>query len=283
MFLIGVFKSSSNLAHAYGLAVTGTMVVTTTLAFIVVRSKWRWPLIGAVALIGPLLLMDSVFLGANALKLLSGGFVPLTIGAALFYLMAAWARGSDYVREKVEKDAPLLDDMLPLLVSRSTWRAPGTAVFLTSDPERTPGAMLHNLKHNKVLHQKNLIVSVRTAQSPWTSEDERAEVEMLTPDFTRIWLTYGYMETPNVPKALGALRSRGVQLDLMGTSFFVGRRTFVCAGRSHLLPGMDRLYVWMAKNAADPHRLLPRPRRPGGGAGDPGQSSEFVIARNSAN
>ena len=135
------------------------------------------------------------------------------------------------VREKVEKDTPLLDDMLPLLVSRSTWRAPGTAVFLTSDPTRTPGAMLHNLKHNKVLHQKNLIVSVRTAQEPWTSEGQRAEIEVLTPDFTRIWLTYGYMETPNVPKALLALRPRGVQLDLMGASFFVGRRTFVCAGR----------------------------------------------------
>jgi KUP system potassium uptake protein len=252
VFLLGVFKSSSNLAQAYGLAVTGTMVVTTTLAFIVVRSRWRWPLIGAVALIGPLLLMDGVFLAANALKLLSGGFIPLTIGAALFYLMATWACGSDYVREKMEKDAPLLDDILPLLVSRSTHRAPGVAVFLTSDPARVPGALLHNLKHNKVLHQRNLIVSVRTAQTPWTSEDARAEVEVLSPDFARVRLTYGYMETPNVPKALAGLRPRGVALDLMSTSFFVGRRTFVRARRSHLLPGMDRLYIWLAKNAADP-------------------------------
>ncbi|HEY4031272.1 MAG TPA: potassium transporter Kup [Caulobacteraceae bacterium] len=252
VFLIGVFKSSDNLAQAYGLAVTGTMVVTTTLAFIVVRSRWRWPLIGAIALIGPLLMMDSVFLAANALKLLSGGFVPLTIGAVLFYVMATWARGSDYVREKIERESPLLDDILPLLVSRSTYRAPGAAVFLTSDPARVPGALLHNLKHNKVLHQRNLIVRVRTAQAPWTQEDERAEIEVLSPDFTRVWLTYGYMETPNVPKALGGLRSRGVALDLMSTSFFVGRRTFVRAHRSHLLPGMDRLYIWLAKNAADP-------------------------------
>ena len=254
VFLIAVFHTSDGLAQAYGLAVTGTMVVTTTLAFMVVRSKWRWPLIGAIALIGPLLLMDSVFLAANALKLLSGGFVPLMIGAALFYVMATWARGSDYVREKVEKDAPLLDDILPLLVSRSTYRAPGMAVFLTSDPARVPGALLHNLKHNKVLHQRNLIVSVRTAQTPRTPEEARAEVEVLSPDFTRVWLTYGYMETPNVPKALAALRSRGLQLDLMSTSFFVGRRTLVRvrANRSHMLPGMDRLYIWLAKNAADP-------------------------------
>ncbi len=252
VFLIGVFKSSSNLAHAYGLAVTGTMVVTTTLAFIVVRSQWRWPLIGAVALIGPLLLMDSVFLGANALKLLSGGFVPLAIGGALFYVMATWARGTAYVRAKVEKTSPLLEEMLPLLTSRSTYRAPGTAVFLTSDPERVPGALFHNLKHNKVLHKRNLIVSVRTAQDPRIPEEQRAEIEVLSPDFTRIWLTWGYMEIPNIPKALQALRPRGVELDLMGTSFFVGRRTFVSSGHAKLLPGMDRLYIWLAKNAADP-------------------------------
>jgi KUP system potassium uptake protein len=125
-------------------------------------------------------------------------------------------------------------------------------VFLTSDPTRVPGALLHNLKHNKVLHQRNLIVSVRTAQTPRTADEDRAEIEVLSPDFTRVLLTYGYMETPNVPKALAALRSRGVQLDLMTTSFFVGRRTFVIAHRSHMLPGMDRLYIWLAKNAADP-------------------------------
>jgi KUP system potassium uptake protein len=252
VFLIGVFKSSSNLAQAYGLAVTGTMVVTTTLAFMVVRSQWRWPLIGAVALIGPLLLMDGVFLSANALKLLSGGFVPLAIGGALFYVMATWARGSEYIREKIEKNAPLLDDMAPLLASRSTYRAPGMAVFLTSDPARVPGALLHNLKHNKVLHQKNLIVSVRTTQTPRAEEAERAEIEVLSPDFTRVWLTYGYMETPNIPKALGALRSRGIQLDIMGTSFFVGRRTFVRSHQAHLPLGMAKLYIWLAKNAADP-------------------------------
>jgi len=252
VLLIGVFKSSSNLAHAYGLAVTGTMVVTTSLAFIVVTRRWRWPMWAALALIGPLLAIDMVFLGANALKLLSGGFVPLAIGGALVFLMATWARGSAYVRSKVDDDLPRLEDMLPVLRSRSVYRAPGTAVFLTSDVSRAPGALLHNLKHNKVLHQANLIVSVQAGQTPRVAEEARAEIERVSDDFIRVRLTYGYMETPNVPRALAGLRRRGVKMDIMSTSFFVGRRTLVRGAHSPLPPGMDRLYIWLAKNAADP-------------------------------
>jgi KUP system potassium uptake protein len=252
VLLIGIFHTSSALAHAYGLAVTGTMVVTTALAFIVVTRRWRWPLWGALALIAPLFALDMVFLGANALKLLSGGFVPVAIGAALFFLMATWARGSNLIHRKVEQDSPVLDEMLPLLASRSVYRAPGTAVFLTSDASRVPGALLHNLKHNKVLHKANLVVSVHASQTPRVPEDARAEVERLSDDFTRIRLTYGYMETPNVPRALAALRGRGVKMDIMGTSFFIGRRTLVRSAHSALPPGMDRLFMWLSKNAADP-------------------------------
>jgi KUP system potassium uptake protein len=252
VLLVGIFKTSSDLAHAYGLAVTGTMVVTTSLAFIVVTRKWRWPLIGAVALIGPMLVIDTVFLGANALKLLSGGFVPLLIGGLLFFVMATWSRGSDMIRQRLEKEAPLLEDILPHLASRSVWRAPGTAIFLTSDPARAPGALLHNLKHNKVLHEKNLIVSVRTAQAPRIEEADRARIETLSPDFTRVDLTFGYMEIPNVPQALAGLRKRGVSIDLMSTSFFIGRRTIVHTARSQLPLGMFKLYMWLTKNAADP-------------------------------
>jgi KUP system potassium uptake protein len=252
VLLIGIFKSSDALAHAYGLAVTGTMVVTTCLAFIVVTRKWRWPLMAAVLVIGPMILIDTVFLGANALKLLSGGFVPLLIGAFLVFLMATWSRGSDLIRRRLERDTPELVGMIPLLGSKSVYRAPGTAVFLTGDPNRVPGALLHNLKHNRVLHDKNFIVSVRTAQSPRVDEADRAVIERLSPDFTRIVLTFGYMEIPNVPRALGALRKQGVMMDIMATSFFVGRRTFVPAAHSQLGPGMDRLFIWLTKNAADP-------------------------------
>jgi KUP system potassium uptake protein len=252
VFLVGLFHTSSAMAHAYGLAVTGTMVVTTILAFIVVTRKWRWPLWGALALVGPLFVIDTIFLGANALKLLSGGFVPLMIGGALFFLMATWARGSDLVRRKIERDNPLLEDLLPMLASRSVHRVAGTAVFLTADATRVPGALLHNLKHNRVLHEVNLIVSIRGAQTPRVPTAERAQIERISADFTRIVLTHGYMETPNVPRELAALRGRGVKMDIMSTSFFVGRRTLVRSAHSLLPPGMDRLYIWLTKNAADP-------------------------------
>jgi KUP system potassium uptake protein len=250
--LIAVFKTSSALAHAYGLAVTGTMVVTTVLAFIVVTRKWRWPLVAAIGLIGPLLLIDTIFLGANALKLLSGGFVPLTIGAVLVFVMVTWARGAGLIRRKTEKDTPRLDEMAPLLASRSVYRAPGMAVFLAADPEHVPGALLHNLKHNRVLHERNLIVTIRTAQQPRVAEADRAEIRRLNDDFTGVVLTYGFMETPNVPRALAALRKRGVVMEIMTTSFFVGRKTIVHAQHSLLPPGMDTLFIWLFKNAADP-------------------------------
>ena len=252
VFLIGIFHTSSAMAHAYGLAVTGTMVVTTVLAFTVVTRKWRWPLWGAVALIGPLLVIDTVFLGANALKVLSGGFVPLMIGGALFFVMATWARGSEFIRRKVERDSPPLEDILQITASRSVHRVNGTAVFLTADSTRVPGALYHNLKHNRVLHQTNLIVSVRSAQTPRVPVGERAEIERLSADFTRIVLTHGYMETPNVPRELAALRGRGIKMDIMSTSFFVGRRSLVHSPHSRLPPGMDKLYIWLSKNAADP-------------------------------
>jgi KUP system potassium uptake protein len=252
VFLIAVFKNSSALAHAYGLAVTGTMVVTTMLAFIVVTRGWRWPLIGAVALIGPLLAIDVIFLGANLLKLLSGGFVPLLIGGALIFLMVSWVWGTRLVRRRTEGEAPLLADMAPLLASRSVYRAPGTAVFMAADPTRTPGALLHNLKHNRVLHESNYIVSVRTAHTPRVPDAERASIERLNDDFTIVKLDYGFMERPNIPKALAKLKERGVKFEIMSTSFFIGRRTIVHAPHSLLPPGMDSLFIWLSKNAADP-------------------------------
>ncbi|HEY3797197.1 MAG TPA: potassium transporter Kup [Caulobacteraceae bacterium] len=252
VLLIAIFHTSDGLAQAYGLAVTGTMVVTTILAFIVVTRLWRWPLWGALALVGPLLAIDVTFLAANSLKLLSGGFVPLLIGAAVCFLMATWARGSGLIRRQVERDTAPLTDMLPHLKSPSIYRAAGTAVFLTSDAGRTPGALLHNLKHNRVLHEQNLVVSVATAQTPYVAEAQRAEVERLDDDFLRVRLTWGYMESPNIPRALTHLRAEGLKLNIMTTSFFIGRRTIVRAPHSQMPFGMDRLYIWLAKNAADP-------------------------------
>jgi KUP system potassium uptake protein len=252
IMLIAVFKSSDSLGNAYGLAVTGTMAVTTSLAFIVVYRRWRWPLIGALAMISPMLLLDLVFLGANALKLLSGAALPLILGAALFAVMATWVRGSDILIAKVQRDTPLLDDFLPILAARPPHRVPGAAIYLTADPTHAPGALLHNLKHNKVLHQQNVILNVETLETPRVAEADRVQVHPINDDFQRVTIKYGFMETPNVPRALVACRKQGLSLDLMSTSFFLGRKTVVSTARGGLGRLQDRLFLVLAKNAANP-------------------------------
>ena len=258
MLMVGVivlvvfFRTSDALGHAYGLAVTGTMAVTTTLAYIFIRRGWGWSLGWALALIAPLLSIDLIFLAANLLKLLSGGWVPLLIGSVIFAAMFVWVRGSELLSDKLAVDSPRLDEVLPFLKAKSTYRAHGTAVFLTGNPDVTPSALLHNLKHNRVLHQKNLIVSVRTADVPRVAEFERVRIDKISEDVSRVSLTYGYMEQPNVPKALAGLRKEGIVFDIMSTSFFVGRRTLVRGLNSKLPKLFNNLFIWMSRNAANP-------------------------------
>jgi len=253
VFLIAVFKTSDSLGQAYGLAVTGTMAVTTSLAFIVVRRQWKWPLWMAVLLIGPMLSLDLVFLGANSLKLLSGAALPLVLGAALFLIMATWVRGGDILTRKVARDTPPLEEFIGLLRDRPPHRVPGTAVYLTGDPDRAPGALLHNLKHNKVLHQHNVILTVETAETPRVSEDKRVTCSPINADFMRIGVRYGFMESPDIPKALASCRKQGFSFDAMSTSFFLGRKTVVSAtSRKGLGRIQDRLFILLSKNAANP-------------------------------
>ena len=252
VLLVAIFKTSDGLSRAYGLAVTGTMAVTTMLFFIYLRRGWGWSRGWALALVAPLLTLDLVFLAANLLKLFSGGFVPLLIGSAIFAAMVIWVRCSESVAAKIASDTPRLDDFLPLLSSRSIHRVAGTAVFLAADPNQTPVALMHNLKHNKTLHQNNFIVCVRTADAPRVDEDARAKVERVSADFAKITLTYGFMESPNLPLALAALRSRGIVFDIMATSFFLGRKTIVRSARSTLPNWVVDLYIWMTRNAANP-------------------------------
>jgi KUP system potassium uptake protein len=252
VLLIGVFKSSDNLGQAYGLAVTGTMVVTTSLAYIVVRRLWRWPLAGALALIGPLWALDVTFLAANSLKILSGAAMPLVLGGALFLVMATWVRGGDLLTAKVRRDTPPLDEFLAVLKARPPHRVSGTAVYLTSDPDHAPGALLHNLKHNRVLHDQNVIVTVETTDTPRVAEAERVRCEPINADFKRVEVKYGFMETPNIPKALAACRAQGLTFDVLSTSFFLGRRTVVANMRKGLGHWQDRLFILLAKNAANP-------------------------------
>ncbi|WP_046866890.1 potassium transporter Kup [Microvirga massiliensis] len=251
LFLVVSFRSSSALAHAYGLAVTGTMVVTSVMTFFVVRRCWRWPLWASVAVITPFLLVDSIFLAANALKIPQGGWMPLVVGAALVTVMLTWRRGTRILFEKTRKaDVPLVE-LIGMLEKSRPYQVKGTAVFLTGDPETAPAALLHNLKHNKVLHEKNVILTVRTEDAPRIGDRERVRIEPVGDSFWRVVMSYGYMESPNVPRGLALLRKQGFGFDIMATSFFVSRRSIRPSPRSGMPLWQDKLFIGLTKSAAD--------------------------------
>jgi len=258
MLLFGVlaimftFQTSSALAHAYGLAVTGTMIVTTCMAFIVMRRLWKWSLPQALCFLVPFLTLDVVFLTANALRFFSGGWLPVLIGAVLFLIMATWVRGSQILTAKTRRDSVPLADLMEILRARAPHRAPGTAIFLTSDPDMTPVALMHNLKHNKVLHERNVILTVRTGDTPRIADDDRVKIEKVNDDFKKVVITYGFMESPNLPKALAVCRKQGLKFDIMATSFFLGRRSIVPSANSGMPLWQDRLYIFLMRNAANP-------------------------------
>jgi KUP system potassium uptake protein len=252
LFLVAAFKSSDALGNAYGLAVTGTMVVTTSLAFIVVRRLWKWPLAGALAFVLPLLAVDMTFLGANALKIPSGGWLPLTIAGALALLMTTWVTGSRLLRAKIHEGALPLAEVSPMLVGPHIFRAPGMAVFMTSDPAVAPVALMHNLKHNKVLHERNVILTVETMRTPRVRDAERLIITPVDRTFTTVVARYGFMERPNIPRALTLAAQHGLKFDLMTTSFFVGRRLVVPARNSVLPLWRHRLYAFLLRNSEDP-------------------------------
>ena len=252
VLLIGVFKSSAALSQAYGLAVSGTMMVTTLLAFVVMRRAWKWSLWRILLLVAPLLVVDAVFLSANALKLLSGGWAPLLIGAALIAVMTTWVRGGAIIAGKLHRDAPLLKDVLHSLRTRRPARVGGTAVYMTGDPEHAPGALLHNLKHNRVLHDQNLIVTVENSSLPRIPDSERVRWERLDDSFSLATVTYGFSERPNLPRAMALLRAGGLQFQIASLSFFLGRRTLTLSDQSSLPRWRRRLFIWLARNAADP-------------------------------
>ena len=253
VLLVAIFKTSGALAMAYGIAVSGTMAVTTSLAFIVMWKLWKWPLIGAIAVAAPLITLDIVFLSANLMRIFEGGFVPVLLGLGMFVLMATWVRGTEVLSIKTSRETPPLADFAKLISQRPPTRVKGMAVFLTSDPDRTPAALLHNLKHNQVLHEQNLIMTVRTADTPRVNPDKRLKVEIINDDFKKVVATYGFMETPNVPEALKGARDKGVAYNHMSTSFFLGRRTVVPAPRHSMMPNwQDKLFILMMKNATSP-------------------------------
>jgi len=252
LVLVLVFQNADNLTNAYGLAVTGTMLVTTVLSFIVARHMWGWKLWAVLLLVVPLIIIDAVFLAANGLKIASGGWLPLLIWGVLFLVMSTWVRGSHILTEKTRRDSVPLVDLIEMLKARAPHRVPGTAIFLTSDPDVAPVALMHNLKHNKVLHEKNVVLTVRTAETPRVPPDERLELIPISDDFKKLVINYGFMESPNVPKALNLCKKRGLKFDIMSTSFFLGRRSVVPSANRGMPLWQDKLYIFLLKNAANP-------------------------------
>jgi KUP system potassium uptake protein len=249
LLLVILFKSSGALASAYGIAVTGTMVVTAILALIVIWRYWNWPLWAAAALMVPFLFIDLIFLGANLLKVFQGGWVPLLIAAIIITIMLTWRRGARILAEKTRRLETPIDSLIESLEKRELCRVPGTAVFLTADPDSAPTALLHSLKHYKVLHQNNVVLTMITETTPRVPLAERVSIEPLGGSFQRVLLRFGFMETPNVPKALGLARKEGLTFDIMSTSFFLSSRSVRMDPRSGMRPWQDRIFILLARNA----------------------------------
>ncbi len=252
LVLLVVFQSSSKLASAYGIAVTGSMFVDTLLAYVVLRRMWKWSLAKTLLLVVPLGMIDVVFISSNLLKIPDGAWLPLAFGFVLVMTMWTWTRGAQILTEKTRRDSVPLLELIEILRARAPHRVPGAAIFLTSEPGVAPVALMHNLKHNKVLHEKNVILTVRTSETPRVPDSDRIAIEAVNEDFKVVTINYGFMESPNVPKALALCRKQGLKFDIMSTSFFLGRRSIVPSAHSGMPLWQDRLFIFLMKNAANP-------------------------------
>ncbi|TDR90175.1 potassium transporter Kup [Enterovirga rhinocerotis] len=251
IILVLAFRSSSALASAYGVAVTGTMLITGMMAFIVLRHVWGWSRLRAAATIVPFLLLELCFLSANLLKTFEGGYVPLALAAVLVLVMGTWVKGTRVLFEKTRKTDVEMGELAAMLERSPPHRVRGTAVFLTSDPSRAPSALLHNLKHNKVLHERNIILTVRSMNVPRVRSEDRLTLEQLGQSFWTVELRFGYMEQPAIPRSLSGLRKFGFKFDIMATSFFLSRRSIRPALRSSMPIWQDKLFIALARSASD--------------------------------
>jgi len=245
-----MFKSSSNLAAAYGIAVTTDMLITTVLTFFVIRYAWKYPLWLCIAATGIFFIVDFTFWSSNLLKLEQGGWFPVLIGMAMFTLMMTWKQGRSLLNEKLKADAIDLKSFLEAVFVSPPTRVEGTAVFLTAEPGTVPNAMLHNLKHNKVLHENNLFVTVQSHEVPWIGINKRVEIEPLGHSCWQVVLHYGFKNDPDVPRALEQIRARGCEIEKMKTSYFLSRDTVVPTIGRGMAPWREKLFAQMHHNAS---------------------------------
>ena len=247
--LVVGFGNSDNLAGAYGIAVTMAMLIDSILVFVVMRRLWHWPMVVAIATVLPLLAIDLTFLGSNALKIPDGGWFPLLVGGIVFTLLTTWKRGRSLLMKRLAEDAMPLDLFIQSIEASPPTRVPGTAVFLTSTQNRVPHALLHNLKHNKVLHERVVFLTIVTKDIPYVPDEERYEIESLQCNFFRIVANYGFKDDPDVPEVLEDCGRRGFTFDMMETSFFVSRETLIATPTPGMAMWREKLYVSMSKNA----------------------------------
>ncbi len=251
LFVVFSFRSSSNLAAAYGVAVTAQMIIGSLMAFFVIWRMWGWSLWQVALLIVPLLFVEQAFFLANMLKVFEGAWVPLAMAGLVGLVMATWVRGARLLAKQTRKEEVDLDWLLRKLEAKPPHRVPGTAVFFTGDPDAVPTALMHNLKHNRVLHERNIILSIRTEETPRVPRHERLAVDRVSDSFIRVVARYGFMETPSVPKILELCRRKDLNIDIGATSFFLSRRNLNPTPKSEMPTWQDRLFVVLARSAQD--------------------------------
>ena len=260
LWLVVSFETSEALASAYGIAVTGTMVVTTLLACLYLYRSGLLPLPLALIVTGPILALEAVFFASNMSKVTQGGYMPLLLAATMGLIMWAWWRGTQRVLAKAHQQKVRLGGFVESMAHSSVHVVPGTAFFMSPDPDVVPLALLHNLKHNRVLHEQNVIVTIETLRIPMAPPEERASYAPLGPHFARLVLRFGFMETPNVSRAMRHARKAGLRFDVMTTSFFLGRRRAVVSSAFGLSRIMDRIYALLSRFSADPSDFYHLPR-----------------------
>lgn len=245
------FKSSSNLAGAYGVSVTAALVIDSLMAFFVIWNYWRWPLWKVSIFLIPLLLIEQTFFAANIMKLLEGAWFPLLIAAVLSAIMLTWVKGTGILSKLTRRNEADLDWLVRKLEAKPPVRVAGTAIFLTADVDYAPTALMHNLKHNRVLHERNIVLSIRTEETPRVPRHERVEIDRSNETFIRVIASYGFMETPSIPKILESCRRKDLNVDIGATSFFLSRRSLRPTTRSEMPRWQERLFIWLARTAED--------------------------------
>jgi KUP system potassium uptake protein len=246
------FRSSSNLAGAYGVAVTATMIITTILFDVVARRLWGWPLRFVLPAVLFFAVIDLAFFGANIVKLFDGGWFPLVVGLAIYTVMVTWKQGRKILAERLAKDALPFEEFVATVRPEAPMRVPGVAVFMARDAVGTPTALLHNLKHNKVLHEKVILLTVQTEEIPTVDPADRVAVEPLGKEFYRVTARYGFTENPGVPEVLDRLAEKGVKLNLMSTTFFLSRETLIPSPKRGMALWREKLFALMVRNAMRP-------------------------------